>query len=635
MSKGNIASADQDLLASKQGLGTPDPEDQKEVPTAITSKRSVASQWAGTLLFCLCILLHVILVAFHAVLVGLRHRRKGAAFVVDKFVPGGLSFEDPKLFGKLSLVPNAIIKIYLVPLLYLTQLLALRRDLHLKQTLTAMHDKSEAWLSLGATGVTLFRYMDLFKRNANRDTKWHQELMSLATVFGVFMYLAGSLVLGIIAPDLISTFVQDANSTDYERYTPSLPSIGQNISLLQDAYPIVDLLSLLMNDANVNINGLVGNIIYDVPLAVSDSPSPTNATAFEVSCQSIAAGFQDGDLDATNFTIPIHVHDELMDINITPLPRSLNIRPAVWRDSSGTTAPPPVLLVASTLLIQDDGGALGNAVLTINPTLRPEKCISTPDCIAASSVQLMACTVTYQTVLNQVLIDTIDWPYLAPNTSDTNFAELVNLTGDSVAHNWTDWNEPATTKDPILSNIGSFPSISPLSHAVQLFKAPGSNQTSSYTYSLLEESVMEAAGYYNSPDPSTDPDLVWIEATLASALASVFLRAALTPDSIHEAENLYIVVDPKYYLEIKHWQPWLGTAISAMMLVLAVVLTRQPARDPHSRDPHVSGLGVLQLTWLLGRDATGIAQRTARLDEPTAANLREHGKTVEVEFTEY
>ena len=86
-------------------------EDQKVLRSPIITKRSTTSQWIGRLLFCLCIFMHVILVAFHAVFVGLRHRRRGAAFVVDKFVPGGSSFEDPKMFGKLSLVPNAIIKV--------------------------------------------------------------------------------------------------------------------------------------------------------------------------------------------------------------------------------------------------------------------------------------------------------------------------------------------------------------------------------------------------------------------------------------------------------------------------------------------------------------------------------------------
>ncbi|GJE92165.1 hypothetical protein PsYK624_083180 [Phanerochaete sordida] len=640
MSKRDTVATDHDLLAAEQGLptlATPSAEDQKEISAAaaVSTKRSAVSPWIGRLLFCLCILMHIILVAFHAVLVGVRRRRKGTAFVVEPFILGGyVSLEDPELFVKLSLVPNAIIKIYLVPLLYLTQLLALRRDLHLKQTLTAMHDKSQAWLSLGATGVTVFKYIDLFKRNANRDTKWHQELTSLATVFGVFMYLAGSLVLGIIAPDLISTSVHDTNNTNFERYTMALPSIGQNISLLQDAYPVVNLLPLLINDKSVNINGLSQNIIYDVPLSISESPSPTNATIFEVSCEAIAGGYQAGDFNAINSTVPIHVHDALMDIDITPLPRSLNIRSSAWLHAPSSTMPPPVLLLASTLLVRDGGGSLGKAVLPLNTTLSPEKCISTPNCTSVSSVQLMACTATYQTALNQVLIDTINWPYIGPNISSfVNAGTLYNLSFNNLPQNWTNWSQPETTMDPILSNIGSFPSMSPSSHAVQLFQAPASTKTSSYTYSLLEESVMEAAGYYG--DAESDPQLLNIEATLASALAAVFLRAALTQNSTNE-ENLYTVfVDPQYWLEIKNWQPWLGTAVSVMMLVLAVILTRQPARNPLGHEPHVSGLGVLQLTWLLGRDTTDIAKRTAELDDPTAENLREHGKTVEVEFADY
>ena len=90
------------------------------------------------------------------------------------------------------------------------------------------------------------------------------------------------------------------------------------IHRLEDAYPVVSLLSLLINDENVNINGLYYNAIYNIPQFVSDTPAPTNATAFEVSCQSIAEGLQAGDLNTVNATIPIHVHDALMDIDITP-----------------------------------------------------------------------------------------------------------------------------------------------------------------------------------------------------------------------------------------------------------------------------------------------------------------------------
>ncbi|EKM56766.1 uncharacterized protein PHACADRAFT_254077, partial [Phanerochaete carnosa HHB-10118-sp] len=93
-----------------------------------------------------------------------------------------------------------------------------------------MHDKSQAWLSLGATGVTLLKYRDIFRtRRAHRDT-WYQDLASLASIVFVFLYLIGGLVLAIIAPDLITAGPVIGNENSFEKLTSALPGIGQDIN---------------------------------------------------------------------------------------------------------------------------------------------------------------------------------------------------------------------------------------------------------------------------------------------------------------------------------------------------------------------------------------------------------------------
>lgn len=93
-----------------------------------------------------------------------------------------------------------------------------------------MHDKSQAWLSLGATGVTLWKYRDIFRtRKSNRDV-WWQNLASLAGIFCVFLYLAGGLVLAIMAPDLITAGPIIGNTNDFEQLTTALPGIGQDVN---------------------------------------------------------------------------------------------------------------------------------------------------------------------------------------------------------------------------------------------------------------------------------------------------------------------------------------------------------------------------------------------------------------------
>lgn len=75
---------------------------------------------------------------------------------------------------------------------------------------------------------------------------------------------------------------------------------------------------MLSTDQDVIISGLSGNLIYDIPTFIGGSAVPANGTAFTVGCQLVPGGSQAGDFDAVNSAFPIHVHDELMNINVTP-----------------------------------------------------------------------------------------------------------------------------------------------------------------------------------------------------------------------------------------------------------------------------------------------------------------------------
>ena len=80
----------------------------------------------------------------------------------------------------------------------------------------------------------------------------------------------------------------------------------------------MDLLPLLSADQDVIISGLSDSLIYDIPTFISGSSVPVNATAFDVECQLVTGGSQAGRLNTVNSTVPIHVHDNLVNINITP-----------------------------------------------------------------------------------------------------------------------------------------------------------------------------------------------------------------------------------------------------------------------------------------------------------------------------
>lgn len=85
------------------------------------------------------------------------------------------------------------------------------------------------------------------------------------------------------------------------------------------------------------------------------------------------------------------------------------------------------------------------------------------------------------------------------------------------------------------------------------------------------------------------------------------------------------------------------------MLVIAAIVTRQPLPRGRESTVHVDGLGVLELTWLLGRnmrkdgrqldtgsgsDAEPVValQLVDAVPDPTLDNLRSEGKKIEVAF---
>ena len=63
------------------------------------------------------------------------------------------------------------------------------------------------------------------------------------------------------------------------------------------------------------------------------------------------------------------------------------------------------------------------------------------------------------------------------------------------------------------------------------------------------------------------------------------------------------------------------------MLAMAIILVRQPkAHNSAGRHYRLYALGVLELTWLLGRDSDHTARQLAVEEEPVLGNLRKRGK---------
>lgn len=90
-------------------------------------------------------------------------------------------------------------QIYFAALVMVTQRLALVRDLHTRQTLTAIHDKSSAWLGLGSA---VFSLMNQTKISA-----------ALSGVFFIILYLGGIAVLHVAIPASVSVITYNGLAT--------------------------------------------------------------------------------------------------------------------------------------------------------------------------------------------------------------------------------------------------------------------------------------------------------------------------------------------------------------------------------------------------------------------------------------
>lgn len=101
---------------------------------------------------------------------------------------------------------NWIGQLYLAALVLVTQRVALIHDLNTRQTLTAIHDKTSAWLGLGSSLLAL---IDQFKLPS-----------AVPSVICTGIYLAGIAALHITIPAFVS--INTYNATVFTKQTTQL-----------------------------------------------------------------------------------------------------------------------------------------------------------------------------------------------------------------------------------------------------------------------------------------------------------------------------------------------------------------------------------------------------------------------------
>jgi hypothetical protein len=197
------------------------------------------------------------------------------------------------------------------------QQLSLRRNLDIRQTVTAFHDKHAAWAGSGAALTTLYRQRHL--RTA------------FSGLFLVALYVFGASALHITTPSLVSLASANKTSAGYAIFDSSRPDFLRpyiSPSAFLDAIPILPTLPLMQN-VNATL-GLYGNILFDVPRLIYQAYWPhhnrpmaqefqvPNATLFNVTCGNLAGVEQVGKGNATSWFLKTPVRN-VTDGNYSPL----------------------------------------------------------------------------------------------------------------------------------------------------------------------------------------------------------------------------------------------------------------------------------------------------------------------------
>ncbi|GJE88180.1 hypothetical protein PsYK624_042630 [Phanerochaete sordida] len=543
---------------------------------------------------------------------------------------------------------------YTAVLVLLTQRLALRRDLNTPQTLTALHDKSSAWLGVGSALVSL----------------WQQTKLRVATggVLSIALYLLSVFMVHISIPSILH--LQLYNATTPAQY-PTRLARASFTSNLVSAYDI------LLVYGQIQKIGLLENMVYDIIPEVPNAVGNTTvgASLYDVDCMTLPAfttpyGTLSNKSGALTSLIQI-------DSNAT-VTFALPYYPAIYagipdqyiaEDCSGSAGPIYTdsncwfpIFMASTVPILDSTGqetpwpenswvGMGSTVIQTTDM---------PPSVSMSGLQIVSCALNVTDL--QISVDaTTRQPLSAPEVPST--ASWRNAP----------WPDKKISNDPLILDARNVPIASPQSGhemAATVF-ATDINGTSSPTAPtfLSQFDFPSAATISQSPtafdvflqeelglvtenfvtQDRANITLVELNKSMAKALAavhwygqqlnysdphasnrSIYMYGSSTPNLMQPVRPVPVegagqatvmVVQPRYRANLNLLAIIFGLVSSMTMLLLATVLLAIPSSvRTHSASTTVDSAGILQITWLLGHEP-----HLAEVEKPELEALRAAG----------
>ncbi|GJE98956.1 hypothetical protein PsYK624_151940 [Phanerochaete sordida] len=598
-----------------------------------------------------CLALHILLVVVHLALfvVISRHYEHAATFPITHATTTWI----PLAVGAAQ---QAFATVYTAALVLVTQRLALRAALRTRQTLTAVHDKSAAWLGLGAA----------------LDALWQQTKLRAAPggVALVTLYLLCVFALHISVPSLFH--VVPANVT-------TLRSVQTTLVTANFTPNMVSAYDALLSYNQIAKVGLLDNIVYDIlpqtPGALGNAS--VNASIYEVQCMALP-NIVNGNIESSGSTPTSFFRMDETDATISlQLPyyqavysgylSNITKSQASTEACDQTSCWSPIIL-ASTAAIVDSSGAQpptssGNPWTSwqagvLQPIIDSEDHQS-PLTVLMTSVQMVACVV--------------DIRDMQINVSATSL-QPINPPPAPTEASWEtfSWPQNLAVGDPRLLAAQNAPAFSPASgheNAIQLSYAyifdlnssqitgpailsPGAAIVSSadqlalqVEHSPAEEAVVLPRAFdrqgpsFVSADLNiasrnrTNITLAELNRSVAKALATVhwygqslaysnasvladgllsspfeldtprIIRTSQTPITEY-GQTTIMVAEARYCLNLSLAPLIVGIVASIILLLLAILLIRSPSSSNQSSlgRADIDSAGILQITWLLGNE---------------------------------
>ncbi|GJE99694.1 hypothetical protein PsYK624_159650 [Phanerochaete sordida] len=624
----------------------------------------------------LCILLHVLLLLVHVALLVVfsRHYEHAATLSITH----ASTTWAPLVVGTIQ---QAFATIYTAALVLVTQRLALRAALRTRQTLTAVHDKNAAWLGLGsALGA-------LWQQTKVRAAPGGVALVAfyLACVFMLHISVPG---LFHVVPYNASALQTVRTRLARANYTANMVSAYDGL-LSYNQINKIGLLDSMVYDVVPQVPGASGNatvnaavydvqcmalpnvVIYGMPSAGTTPESFFNLDATGAVAvlklpyyQAVYSGYvynitnpanNSKPCDQTNCWAPLILASTvpIIDSSGAPPPTSSGNPWTNWQAAALQSVPDPddntlwytammtaVQMVACSVDIHDI--QINVSAATLQPLESPP--------VPTEATWTSFAWPGDLTRTDSRLLAAQNAPSLSPasghqNTIRTTYAPISNLNASQIAGpvfvarpEGSFFPTPADQLELQILESNASAQVLLLPTAFDSFVTAdlgiAAQNRTSVSLAELNHSVAKAlaAVHWYGQSLGYSSSQVLDDGQLQSpvSVANPLIISASQSPITEYGETVVTVVEARYYLNLSLTPLIVGTAGSAVLLLVAIALILSPpsSRPSLSRGPAIDragidSAGILQITWLLGNEPHIAAVGSPRLGALRTAGMFE------------